>query len=234
MSMKIRGRTVSTPTPRANWDQEDPSKADYILNKPTILAEYQWPVIPRGIRYGDVNGDGVIDVRDERLVLRYVDGEITEEDLQLEAADVNGDGVVDRADAVLIGQYITGQITSFAAGKYLNWISDGEYWYYDLTVGGVTEGMEIPLLALGVDIVKTECHDGYVRVFVTEPPVKNVPYSVNIHSDCVKTVNGAQPDENGNVQIEVGGDTQIIAYGTEDLVAGESALGTGKLYIVYE
>ena len=35
--MKIRGRTVSTPNPRPDWNQADPSKADYIKNKPTDM-----------------------------------------------------------------------------------------------------------------------------------------------------------------------------------------------------
>ena len=35
--MKIRGRTLSTPTPRSDWNQADPKKADYIKNKPTEL-----------------------------------------------------------------------------------------------------------------------------------------------------------------------------------------------------
>ena len=35
--MKIRGRTVSTPMPRSDWEQADPRKADYIKNKPTEM-----------------------------------------------------------------------------------------------------------------------------------------------------------------------------------------------------
>ena len=33
---KIRGNTVGTTTPRSDWNQTDPTKADYILNKPNI------------------------------------------------------------------------------------------------------------------------------------------------------------------------------------------------------
>ena len=36
--MKIRGNTVGTTTPRSNWAQTDPTKADYILNKPETLS----------------------------------------------------------------------------------------------------------------------------------------------------------------------------------------------------
>jgi hypothetical protein len=34
--MKIRGNTVGTPTPRPDWNQTDPTKADYIRNKPDL------------------------------------------------------------------------------------------------------------------------------------------------------------------------------------------------------
>ena len=42
----------------------------------------------------------------------------------------------------------------------------------------------------------------------------------------VKTINGASADGNGNIE--------LFGYGTEDLVAGESALKSGTLYFVYE
>ena len=34
--MKIRGTTVVTPVPKPDWNQNDPTKADYIKNKPDI------------------------------------------------------------------------------------------------------------------------------------------------------------------------------------------------------
>ena len=36
---KIIGNTTATPNPRSNWSQNDPTKADYIKNKPAILTE---------------------------------------------------------------------------------------------------------------------------------------------------------------------------------------------------
>lgn len=35
--MSIRGNTVGTPTPRSDWSQTNPKKADFIKNKPTDL-----------------------------------------------------------------------------------------------------------------------------------------------------------------------------------------------------
>lgn len=68
-----------------------------------------------------------------------------------------------------------------------------------------------------------------------------------IATTYVKRVNGAVPDSNGNVTVDSGGvkkvnsvdpdasgNVDLYIAGTEDLVAGESALETGKLYFVYE
>lgn len=35
--MKIRGNTVGTTTPRSDWNQSNPRKADFILNKPDVV-----------------------------------------------------------------------------------------------------------------------------------------------------------------------------------------------------
>lgn len=35
--MKIRGNTVGTTTPRPDWNQSNPRKADFILNKPDVV-----------------------------------------------------------------------------------------------------------------------------------------------------------------------------------------------------
>jgi hypothetical protein len=78
--------------------------------------------------YGDVNGDGYIDVNDiaaasnligESLFFnstqqKIVDGDINT--LELLRADVNGDGYVTSADVDLITQFVNRQINSFPAG----------------------------------------------------------------------------------------------------------------------
>lgn len=48
---------------------------------------------------GDVNGDGAVDARDARLVLRYAAGLVEEGELFFEQADLNGDGAVNARDA---------------------------------------------------------------------------------------------------------------------------------------
>lgn len=61
------------------------------------------------VALGDVNGDGNVNVRDARLLLRYVTA-LTEENelVLLAAADVNGDGRVNVRDARAILIYVVG------------------------------------------------------------------------------------------------------------------------------
>lgn len=66
--------------------------------------------------YGDINGDGKIDVRDVVLVMRHVLNIEELNDNKSNAADVNGDGVVDVNDAVKIMQYALGLIDDFKQG----------------------------------------------------------------------------------------------------------------------
>ena len=66
---KIIGNTTATPTPRSDWAQTDPSKADFILNKPENISGvyvgsgdmpdgYNIQIDPEGIVYdiSDING----------------------------------------------------------------------------------------------------------------------------------------------------------------------------------
>ena len=40
--MKIRGNTVGTTTPRPDWDQTNPNRADYIKNKPNVVEQVEY------------------------------------------------------------------------------------------------------------------------------------------------------------------------------------------------
>ena len=60
------------------------------------------------VELGDVNGDGSINTRDARLLLRYIAGLVEKEELMLAAADFNGDGQINTRDARLLLRYIAG------------------------------------------------------------------------------------------------------------------------------
>ncbi len=65
------------------------------------------------VMFGDINNDGVVDVGDAILLLRYVVDLEDFDDRQFKAADVNGDGSVDVGDAILILRYIVDLIDEF-------------------------------------------------------------------------------------------------------------------------
>ncbi len=67
----------------------------------------------RAVTYGDVNHDGVVDVRDVVLVMRHIlDLETLGEEEQ-ELADVNADGEIDVRDATLMMRKALGLIDYF-------------------------------------------------------------------------------------------------------------------------
>ena len=90
-----------------------------ILKKPKpteALAPLPQPDIgkpPPCGRFGDVDGDGVITLKDVELVGSHVIGEISLSPDQLYRADVNGDGRVDAIDGMMIKQYYEGVIETF-------------------------------------------------------------------------------------------------------------------------
>ena len=57
---------------------------------------------------GDANGDGRVNARDARLLLRYAAGLVGEEELDLAASDYNGDGRVNARDARAVLRYAAG------------------------------------------------------------------------------------------------------------------------------
>ena len=64
---------------------------------------------------GDVNGDGLVDTTDAKLIMQLDLDLISPADLNMEVADVNGDGLVDTTDAKLIMQLDLGLIETFPA-----------------------------------------------------------------------------------------------------------------------
>jgi len=67
-----------------------------------------------GVVYGDVNGDGTINVVDASCILQYINGTVQLTETELLAADVSGDGSINVTDVSLILQYINGTITEFS------------------------------------------------------------------------------------------------------------------------
>lgn len=73
--------------------------------------------LPVGILYGDVNGDGTVDISDAGLLALYFKGLRELADEQLTAADVDGDDEVAFHDALLLVQYCNGLIDRLPADE---------------------------------------------------------------------------------------------------------------------
>lgn len=63
--------------------------------------------------FGDVNGDGVVNIKDAILTYACVNRKTTFTEDQLRAADVNGDGTVNIKDAILVYAYVNRKISTF-------------------------------------------------------------------------------------------------------------------------
>lgn len=68
--------------------------------------------------YGDANLDGIINPSDASAILRYDNGTLEFNALQLKISDVNGDGSVDNLDSSLIVQKLVGGSVNFVAIDY--------------------------------------------------------------------------------------------------------------------
>lgn len=63
------------------------------------------------IKYGDVNDDNQITVKDQSVILKHLSGTTKLTGNKLKAADVNLDGNVDNKDLALVRKYVVGTIT---------------------------------------------------------------------------------------------------------------------------
>lgn len=81
------------------------------------VLEGETPAEPEApaVAYGDLTGDGVINVFDAAQAYQIVNGKRTATDAQKQTADVNGDGNINVFDAALIYSYVNGKRSDFPA-----------------------------------------------------------------------------------------------------------------------
>ena len=80
--------------------------------KETDDGKVSYEVTP-SILYGDIDGDGEVNLLDAALGYAYVNGRITFTEEQKKAVDVDGDGEANLLDAALIYAYVNGRIQQF-------------------------------------------------------------------------------------------------------------------------
>ncbi len=79
-----------------------------VLNEDMTVDQIAYTEI--AIELGDVNGNGDITAVDARIILQYVAGLITEDEINMYCADVNEDGDVTAVDARMVLQKVAGLI----------------------------------------------------------------------------------------------------------------------------
>lgn len=117
-------------TDYVRWSEEALTEqdTDFVITLPYVMYQNQNGVagvvypepfaaiqltIDVPVVYGDVNGDGGIDLKDVSEILRYINGSLQFAHRQWKAADVSGDGRINMRDISLMLQFINGKITVF-------------------------------------------------------------------------------------------------------------------------
>ena len=109
---------VSWPPTLANRPAVNMKPETLVTAQPNSDGIYEilWPAgndTDQDYTLGDVNNDGVIDVKDVVLTMRYALDLAVYTDREKKAADVNGDGVVDVMDVTLIMRRALGILKQF-------------------------------------------------------------------------------------------------------------------------
>lgn len=86
---------------------------DYLAVTANVLKTRALSLRQSDFLWGDVDGNGEIDVVDAGLLIQFYSGLCELTNQQLTAADVNGDGEADTRDAALLIRYCNGLIDSF-------------------------------------------------------------------------------------------------------------------------
>lgn len=114
------------------WSEEalTANDSDFVITMPHVMYQNQngtagvnYPepftvlslTIEGDIAYGDVNGDGTVNMMDASRILQYINGAVQLSETEMLTADVSGDGTINMMDASLVLQYINGKITVFPA-----------------------------------------------------------------------------------------------------------------------
>ncbi len=91
-------------------DVVSPHDAALLLDKYPSLSACQWSIPSPCPSFGDINGNGLIDSEDSRLIMEYSVGNIQLSVDQIERADVSANGAITPFDAALLLEYLAGII----------------------------------------------------------------------------------------------------------------------------
>ena len=112
-------------------------RADLLIS-PAVIRKSEILVIHPPIKLGDLNIDGIIDMKDVTMFDQYIEGKVELEEYSSINADINIDGKVDKYDLEIIRQYITNH--DYDSGKD---IVIKAVIYGDVNDDGKIDGMDV-------------------------------------------------------------------------------------------
>lgn len=191
----------------------------------------------QGIRYGDVNGNGVVDTNDARLALRIASGvDVIENDAQLKRTDVNFDGVVTIFDARQILRGVAGLVSLQPSGAFSGFDGGGAFANEETLVAifntyanriKVTEKNGKQYIAPG--ITKTES-DVLTKLNIKELELPVFGFGLDAEDIAAKIEEGLTEDDKE-------GETTEITAGSDDFtlvsVEGESYVSNLSVSDIY-
>jgi len=78
----------------------------------TMRLEWDFSILILGFNFGDVNGDGYVNLEDLVILARYLEGERDFERFDMRAADLNGNGVIDSGDLRILAMFFARPLAS--------------------------------------------------------------------------------------------------------------------------
>ena len=140
-------------TPRGKW--VNGLTGEEITLSSEFYLEYINGVLIKTIQYGDVDGDGEVNLNDLIYIRRYLAGWQMPKDINIRNADVNGDGKVTEADVVLLRKYLAG-------------------WYQDKNLPNESLGKSYVIeYMVGNEIYKTDYELEGHEIVKLDDPTKN-------------------------------------------------------------
>lgn len=214
-----------------------------------VLKSSMYTIDPARLR-GDANGDGVVDERDAQLIKEYLLGKVSESDLDMTLADINIDGKVSISDFMGIRAFLLDKANTNVVDLNNKWNLDAETmrWYYDLAVSGMAETNVSVIISivsgqLSANATASMLDANKIRIYSTRTPTTAINAIVTLIPNGDYTVSictsGEYPLATEYAAGLMSAEDKAklnkfdVTYGTEDLIAGESTLDEGVLYLVY-
>ena len=139
-------------------------------------------ILPAGRLYGDVNGDGVVDIDDVIILDKHLTNGGTLTGVSLLAADMDRDGEATDRDLTMLEDYCVELLENYADMDCTNnwqWDSAKQCFYHNLAINGITsQGSAIIIMDTSMSGFSAECGSNLIRIYSERVPVVNIDCSI--------------------------------------------------------